>query len=106
MPGSLGWVYRLREGERFVAKKQASTEKKAKPAEPRKNMAQLDAGTAQHRKAMGWLIMLWAAIGSVLFDNYVIQKFLFPNYQYWLFFMTAPVVIPLTVLFVWKFYWK
>ena len=32
MPGSLGWVYRLREGERFVAKKQASTEKKAKPA--------------------------------------------------------------------------
>nr|AUN35812.1 type IV fimbrial assembly protein PilB [uncultured bacterium] len=84
----------------------AKTEKKSKEETPSKRMAQSSSGDADQRKMMGYLIMIWAAIGSVLFDNYVIKPFFFPNYSLFIFFLTSPIVVPLSILYVLKIHWK
>lgn len=87
-------------------KKAPKPEKKAKEAAPAKRMSQLTQGDADQKRMMGYLIMIWAAIGSVLLDNYLIQPFLFPNYTFLVFFMTSLIAVPASIFYVLKIYWK
>jgi hypothetical protein len=85
-------------------KKAAPKAKKEKPAEPRKNMAQLSSGEAQQRKLVGVLIIVWTAIISGLIDNYVLRPMLAPTW--WLFLLLTFVTVPASIFYVLRVYWK
>ena len=78
-------------------------------AQPRKAFSQLSKDEQQQRKSLGMLMMLWAVIGSVLIDQFVV-KAVFPALNQgilgFLPSITFFCVPPAVVFYVLKVYWK
>lgn len=73
-------------------------------AGPRRYFSQLTPEEQASRKQIGYLLMCWATIGSVLLDQFVVFPYVWPTFS---FFFLAPIfVVPLAVLYVMKVYWK
>jgi hypothetical protein len=89
--------------------------KKAKSAkggatEARKPMAQLSEGEQKERKQVGFIIMLWAVIGSAAIDNFLLPKSLLisgliPALSFLPFLLTL-IIPPIVIWYVLKVYWK
>lgn len=80
----------------------APTQKVA--AGPRRYWSQLTPDEQAERKQWGYLLMCWFTIGSVILDQVVIFKFVWPTFP---FFVLMPIfVVPAIVWYVKKVYWK
>ncbi len=77
---------------------------KAVAAGPRRYWSQLTPDEQASRKQMGYLIMCWGTIGSVILDQLVIFKFVWPTFPF--FFLLPIFVVPAVVWYVKKVYWK
>jgi hypothetical protein len=94
-------------------KKTKKTDKSVEPAAapapkaaagPRRYWSQLTPDEQAERKQWGYLLMCWFTIGSVILDQFVIFKFVWPTFP---FFFLAPIfVLPAIALYVTKVYWK
>lgn len=77
---------------------------KAAAAGPRRYWSQLTPEEQANRKQMGLLIMCWGTIGSVILDQLVLFKFIWPTFPF--FFLLPIFVVPAVVWYVKKVYWK
>ncbi len=77
---------------------------KAVVAGPRRYWSQLTPDEQASRKQMGYLIMCWGTIGSVILDQLVVFKFIWPTFPF--FFLLPIFVVPAVVWYVKKVYWK
>jgi hypothetical protein len=73
-------------------------------AGPRRYWSQLTPEEQQNRKQMGYLIMCWGTIGSVILDQFVVFKYVWPTFPF--FFLMPLFVVPAVVWYVNKVYWK
>lgn len=81
-----------------------ATAPKAAAASPRRYWSQLTPEEQANRKQMGLLIMCWGTIGSVILDQLVLFKFIWPTFPF--FFLLPIFVVPAVVWYVKKVYWK
>src|SRR5690606_19314084 len=87
--------------------KGAKGAKAAQPAGPRKPMAQLPPEEQQKRKNIGYLIMMWAVMGSALVDTFVIPEGMkLSNWIPFLPFFLTLIIPPIAIWYVLKVYWK
>lgn len=77
---------------------------KAASVGPRRYWSQLTPEEQANRKQIGYLIMCWVTIGSVLLDQFVIFKFVWPTFPF--FFLLPLLTVPAVVWYVTKVYWK
>lgn len=77
---------------------------KAAAAGPRRYWSQLTPDEQANRKQFGLLIMCWGTIGSVILDQLVLFKFIWPTFPF--FFLLPIFVVPAVVWYVKKVYWK
>lgn len=77
---------------------------KTAAAGPRRYWSQLTPDEQASRKQLGYLIMCWGTIGSVILDQLVIFKFVWPTFP--IFFLLPIFVVPAVVWYVTKVYWK
>lgn len=73
-------------------------------AGPHRYWSQLTPDEQASRKQMGYLIMCWGTIGSVILDQLVVFKFIWPTFPF--FFLLPIFVVPAVVLYVKTVYWK
>lgn len=71
---------------------------------PRRYWSQLSPDEQAERKQWGYLLMCWFTIGSVILDQVVIFKFVWPTFPF--FFFLPIFVVPAIVWYVKKVYWK
>lgn len=86
--------------------------KKTKSSGPRQKMSQLDPEAKRERQQLGWIIMCWSIVGSVMADQFLIKN-IAPSLlaSSWLGLSMAPFFLtlfipPLAVFWVVKSYWK
>ncbi len=91
--------------------KKSKKEEKAAPqqkvqadAGPRRYFSQLTPEEQASRTQIGYLLMCWATIGSVLLDNFVVFPYVWPTFPF--FFLSPIAVVPSAVWYVKKIYWK
>ncbi len=91
--------------------KKSKKEEKAAPqqkvkadAGPRQYWAQLTPEEQSSRTQIGYLLMCWATIGSVLLDNFVVFPYVWPTFPF--FFLCPMAIVPAAVWYVKKVYWK
>lgn len=82
----------------------AAAPKAAAAAGPHRYWSQLTPEEQASRKQIGYLIMCWGTIGSVLIDQFVVFKFLWPTFPF--FFLMPLFLVPAVVLYVKNVYWK
>ncbi|MBC7817432.1 MAG: general secretion pathway protein GspE [Planctomycetaceae bacterium] len=82
----------------------AAPAKKAAAAGPRRYWSQLTPDEQAERKQWGLLLMCWFTIGSVVLDQLVIFKYVWPTFP---FFVLMPFFfVPAIVMYVKLVYWK
>ena len=70
-------------------------------------MSQLSEGEQRERKQVGYIIIMWAIVGSVMLDQFVIPRsLLLSNWISFLPFFLTLFIPPITVWYVLKVYWK
>lgn len=90
--------------------KKSKKEEKAAPQQkvqadgPRRYFSQLTPEEQASRTQIGYLLMCWATIGSVLLDNFVVFPYVWPTFPF--FFLSPIAVVPSAVWYVKKIYWK
>ncbi len=77
---------------------------KAVAAGPHRYWSQLTPDEQASRKQMGYLIMCWGTIGSVILDQIVVFKFIWPTFPFS--FLLPIFVVPAVVGYVKTVYWK
>lgn len=90
------------------------SKKKAKPKASKKQQAttrfsQLPADEQKQRKSLGLIFMLWAFIGSVVFDEFVVKgmlQFQSQGFMASLPSITTLIVPPCVIMYILKVYWK
>lgn len=73
-------------------------------AGPHRYWSQLTPDEQASRKQMGYLIMCWGTIGSVILDQLVVFKFIWTTFPF--FFLLPIFVVPVVVWYVKTVYWK
>ncbi|MFQ5733067.1 MAG: hypothetical protein ACE5KM_14090 [Planctomycetaceae bacterium] len=97
-------------GKKADRKQKQKQQPKPRPAR-KTNSSDLGPEELHRRKMMGILIMCWAVIGSVLIDQFVVKPLYWgdiPPEGFFAFvpFWITPLVAPLVIIWVVKFYWK
>ncbi len=82
----------------------AAPAQKAVAAGPHRYWSQLTPDEQASRQQMGYLIMCWGTIGSVILDQLVVFKFIWPTFPF--FFLLPIFVVPAVIWYVKKVYWK
>lgn len=82
----------------------AAPAQKAAVTGPHRYWSQLTPDEQAERKQWGLLLMCWFTIGSVVLDQLVIFKFVWPTFPF--FFLMPFFVVPAIVLYITKVYWK
>lgn len=93
-----------KKADKAAAQPQATPAPKTAAAGPRRYWSQLTQEEQAERKQWGYLLMCWFTIGSVILDQFVIFKFVWPTFPF--FFLLPIFVVPAVVWYVKKVYWK
>ena len=94
-----------KKGEAKKSKKEVKAAPKVKAVDgPRRYFSQLTPEEQASRTQIGYLLMCWATIGSVLLDNFVVFPYVWPTFPF--FFLCPIAVVPVAVWYVKKVYWK
>ena len=97
------------EGSDSSSQNQQQGAQKKKPkatAGPAKKFSSLSSEEQQHRKQIGYIIMLWGIIIPVLLDQYVVKPAIPAVAFGFLPSLATLVITPSVILFVLKSYWK
>lgn len=73
-------------------------------AGPHRYWSQLTPEEQASRKQIGYLVMCWGTIGSVILDQLIIFKFIWPTFPF--FFLMPIFVVPAVIWYVKNVYWK
>ncbi|MBM83145.1 MAG: general secretion pathway protein GspE [Planctomycetaceae bacterium] len=92
-------------------KKKEKPEKKKvekKKSTAGKRMSQLSPEEQQERKQIGILIICWALIGPIMFDEFIMKPYVLPGFLNIAYVpsVTTFLVSPATIFYVLKTYWK
>lgn len=94
-----------KKSESKKSKKEDKAAPKSKVVDgPRRYFSQLTPEEQASRTQIGYLLMCWATIGSVLLDNFVVFPYVWPTFPF--FFLCPIAVVPVAVWYVKKVYWK
>lgn len=90
-----------------AGKKSTKKTKAAKASGPPKRMSELSPDEQRERKLVGYIIIMWAVVGSALLDTFIIPDALkLSNWIPFLPFFLTLFIPPIAVWYVIKVYWK
>ena len=94
--------YRVKEGEKPAKKVQTkATKKGAAKAKPAKKLTEEE---KKQQKMMGYMIMMWAGIGSVMLSQFI------PTFKYadssFMAYLPIIITVPAAAFYVTQIYWK
>lgn len=93
-----------KKGKKAAEQTAAAPAAKAAPTGPRRYWSQLTPDEQASRKQVGYLIMCWGTIGSVILDQMIVFKFIWPTFPF--LFLMPFFFVPAVVGYVKMVYWK